>query len=260
MTPAFKLAAKVIIHAVGPRGSDRPDLLASCYRQSLLALTRCGLRSIAFPCISTGVYDFDFQQATEIGLSTVRDWLGQSSNWSLLDRMIFAMYSQAEEDVYASLWETYFPSRAEAPVRAVTASAATPRRPPAAVDLGIRRPSISGGRGNGASPASELDIRPGAAMGQPRQTPPQAPARSDRLRAAAIASRTPSASGATQDATAAAASPHTTTPTSASTATTTPVPAPQLTRPDPGTDPGEAAGAMPLHSSRSSELSGEECK
>ncbi len=91
MTPAFKLVAKVIIHAVGPRGYDRPDLLASCYRQSLIALTRRGLRTIAFPCVSTGVYSFDFKQATMIALRTVREWLEQSSNWSLEDRIVFVM-------------------------------------------------------------------------------------------------------------------------------------------------------------------------
>jgi O-acetyl-ADP-ribose deacetylase (regulator of RNase III) len=60
VTSAFKLPAKMIIHAVGPRGSDRPDLLASSYRESLLALTRRGLRSLAYPCISTGDFGFDF--------------------------------------------------------------------------------------------------------------------------------------------------------------------------------------------------------
>ena len=112
VTSAFKMAAKIIIHAVGPRGSDRPDLLASCYRESLLALTRRGLRSIAFPCISTGVYGFDFRQATAIALRTVKDWLEQSSNWSLVDRITFVMYSKVEDEVYAALWETYFPTAA----------------------------------------------------------------------------------------------------------------------------------------------------
>ncbi len=67
--------AKVTIHAVGSRGSDRPDLLASCYRQSLIALSRRGLRTIAFSCIITGVYAFDFKQATDIARRTVVEWL-----------------------------------------------------------------------------------------------------------------------------------------------------------------------------------------
>ena len=161
VTSAFKLAAKIIIHAVGPRGSDRPDLLASCYREALLVLTRRGLRSIAFPCISTGVYGFDFGKATEIALGTVKEWLEQSSNWSLVDRITFVMYSQAEDEVYASLWETYFPLPA-APVRAVTATAATRGQPTAASDIGTRRPSTNCGRGECASPPRELDIRPTA--------------------------------------------------------------------------------------------------
>ncbi len=49
VTPAFKLAATSIIHAVGPRGSDRPGLLASCDRESLLALTRRGLAQRSLP-------------------------------------------------------------------------------------------------------------------------------------------------------------------------------------------------------------------
>jgi hypothetical protein len=149
------------------------------------------------------------------------------------------MYSQAKEDVYASLWETYFPSRAAAPVRAATASAATPRRPPAAVDLSTWRPSINCGRGECASPPRELDIRPGVAT----TATASPPASQDLLRAAAMASRTPSAFESAQDATAAAASTRTTAQTSSSTAATAQAPAPRLTRLDPGTDPGEAAAA-----------------
>ncbi len=63
VTPGFNLIAKVVIHAVGPKGSDRPDLLASCYSQALNARNRHGLRTIAFPCISTGVYGFHLAKA-----------------------------------------------------------------------------------------------------------------------------------------------------------------------------------------------------
>src|ERR1700730_9729381 len=61
-TPGFRLAARWVIHAVGPRwrGGDNgePDLLASCYRRSLEVADALGAASVAFPAISTGIYGF----------------------------------------------------------------------------------------------------------------------------------------------------------------------------------------------------------
>lgn len=72
VTRAFRLPAKFIIHTVGPAWMDgnhgEYELLASCYRKSLLIARQLGCRSIAFPLISTGVYGFPKEKALEIAL------------------------------------------------------------------------------------------------------------------------------------------------------------------------------------------------
>ena len=77
VTPGFGLAARWIVHAVGPvwRGGDRdePALLASAYRHALAAADSVGARSIAFPAISTGIFGYPLDAATEIAVAAVRD-------------------------------------------------------------------------------------------------------------------------------------------------------------------------------------------
>ena len=76
ITPGFALKAGHVIHAVGPMwqggAKGEPDDLASCYRRSLELADEYGLRSIAFPAISTGIYGYPLDQATEIAVRTVR--------------------------------------------------------------------------------------------------------------------------------------------------------------------------------------------
>jgi O-acetyl-ADP-ribose deacetylase (regulator of RNase III) len=75
-TPGFRLPAQWVIHTVGPvwSGGKRgePELLASCYRRSLEIADELGIRSVAFPAISTGAYGFPGQLAAEIAVNTVR--------------------------------------------------------------------------------------------------------------------------------------------------------------------------------------------
>lgn len=82
-TPGFKLAAKWVIHTVGPvwRGGNQgeSELLASCYRRSLQVAVDLQCRSIAFPAISTGVYGYPKQQAAEIALRTLHAGLPKNS-------------------------------------------------------------------------------------------------------------------------------------------------------------------------------------
>lgn len=76
VTPGFRLAARWVIHTVGPiwHGGDQqePALLASCYRESLARADEIGASSVAFPAISTGVYDYPIAPATQIAIETVR--------------------------------------------------------------------------------------------------------------------------------------------------------------------------------------------
>ena len=75
VTDGFDLAARFIIHTVGPvwRGgrAGEPDILASCYRTSLAVADRVGARTVAFPAISTGAYGFPPDQAADLAVATV---------------------------------------------------------------------------------------------------------------------------------------------------------------------------------------------
>ncbi len=76
ITPGFRLPTRWVIHTVGPiwHGGDQqePALLASCYRASLARADEVGARSVAFPAISTGVYGYPIEPATQIAVGTVR--------------------------------------------------------------------------------------------------------------------------------------------------------------------------------------------
>ncbi|MGH9024677.1 MAG: O-acetyl-ADP-ribose deacetylase [Acidimicrobiia bacterium] len=76
-TPGFALPAPWIIHAVGPvwqgGGAGEPQLLAAAYRRTLEVADRVGARSVAFPAISTGIYGYPLEAATEIAVRTVTD-------------------------------------------------------------------------------------------------------------------------------------------------------------------------------------------
>ncbi|PYQ48067.1 MAG: O-acetyl-ADP-ribose deacetylase [Acidobacteria bacterium] len=97
ITRGYRLPAKHVIHTVGPvwHGGNRgePELLASCYRSSLQLAVDNGIRSIAFPAISCGVYGYPIDQAAEIAVrEVVKD--------DRLDRVIFACFG---DDVFAAL-------------------------------------------------------------------------------------------------------------------------------------------------------------
>ena len=79
ITPGFRLKARYVIHAVGPvwNGGEfhEPELLASCYRSSLILARDHGLRSIAFPAISCGIYGYPLDLAAMIAVREVRGFL-----------------------------------------------------------------------------------------------------------------------------------------------------------------------------------------
>ena len=92
-TPGFRLKARYVIHAVGPRwaGGDQDEdgLLASAYRTSLKIAKKIGARSIAFPAISTGIYGYPLDRATGIAVATVRTFLEEED---AVERVIFAVF------------------------------------------------------------------------------------------------------------------------------------------------------------------------
>ncbi|KAI1295392.1 ADP-ribose glycohydrolase MACROD2 [Halotydeus destructor] len=106
ITSGYKLPAKYIIHTVGPVG-EKPDLLASCYAKSLDLLKSSNLRSIAFPCVSTGIYGYPNEKAAHVCLKTSRTWLEQ--NASSVDRIIFCLFMEVDIKAYHALLPEYFP-------------------------------------------------------------------------------------------------------------------------------------------------------
>ena len=79
ITPGFKLPAKYVIHTVGPVYRDgrhgEPEKLAACYRNSLALAAENGCKSIAFPCISTGIYGYPIESAAKIAVREVKAFL-----------------------------------------------------------------------------------------------------------------------------------------------------------------------------------------
>ena len=101
-TPGFGLAARWIVHAVGPvwQGGDHdePELLASAYRRSLEVADGLGASSIAFPAISTGIYGYPLEPATAIAVRTCRSVTTEHLalvRFVCFDRVTLAAYEDA---------------------------------------------------------------------------------------------------------------------------------------------------------------------
>ena len=81
ITKGYKLPARYVIHTVGPvwhgGGKGEPEKLAACYRHALQLAAENGVRTIAFPGISTGVYGYPLEDATRLAMTTVRDCLAE---------------------------------------------------------------------------------------------------------------------------------------------------------------------------------------
>lgn len=107
ITPGFNLPARFVVHTIGPIIDDEVTeederLLASCYRSCLTLAAENGCRSIAFCCISTGVFMFPNQRAAEIAISTVRDWLDETGSQM---KVVFNVYKDLDLQIYQQLLE-----------------------------------------------------------------------------------------------------------------------------------------------------------
>ena len=106
LTDGYNLLAKKIVHIVGPIVEDRltPALekdLADCYRNTLDLCAENGLRSVAFCCISTGVFHFPNRRAAEIAVKTVSRWLDDHKG--RIDRVIFNVFKDEDKAYYEKL-------------------------------------------------------------------------------------------------------------------------------------------------------------
>lgn len=106
LTDAYNLPAKKVIHIVGPIVQYKltPELekdLADCYRNTLDMCLDHNLRSVAFCCISTGVFHFPNKRAAEIAVSTVDNWLSQHPG--AMERVIFNVFKDEDKKYYEEL-------------------------------------------------------------------------------------------------------------------------------------------------------------
>lgn len=104
ITKGYKLPARFVIHAVGPvwRGGTQgePQFLRSCYRRSLEIVREHGLKSIAFPCISTGIYGYPVREAAQIAIQVARDFVRDEP---VLDEIIFCCFSDNDLHIYEAI-------------------------------------------------------------------------------------------------------------------------------------------------------------
>lgn len=105
ITPAYNLPCEYVIHTVGPivQGTltkKHEELLASCYRSCLETAHENGVASIAFCCISTGVFMFPNQRAAEIAVKTVKEYK-EKTNSSV--KVIFNVFQDVDEEIYQEL-------------------------------------------------------------------------------------------------------------------------------------------------------------
>jgi O-acetyl-ADP-ribose deacetylase (regulator of RNase III) len=102
ITKGYRLPAKYVIHTVGPiwrDGSHGEDcLLASCYRSSLQLAAEHGIRTIAFPSISTGAYRFPVKRAAKIAMREISRFLEENGS---IDRVFMVCFDKATMEAYA---------------------------------------------------------------------------------------------------------------------------------------------------------------
>ena len=108
ITQGYNLPSKFVIHTVGPvwQGgkSGEPEKLASCYRRSLEVANENGIKTIAFPNISTGVYGYPKKAAAEIAVQTVVSFLEKNNE---IRQIIFCVFDNENFEIYRELLKNY---------------------------------------------------------------------------------------------------------------------------------------------------------
>jgi O-acetyl-ADP-ribose deacetylase (regulator of RNase III) len=104
ITRGYRLPARFVIHTVGPiwRGGTHgePETLANCYQNSLQVAVENGIKTIAFPAISCGAYGYPLQEAAQIALKTVREFLATTGQ---VDKVIFVVWDEHVYEAYRKL-------------------------------------------------------------------------------------------------------------------------------------------------------------
>jgi O-acetyl-ADP-ribose deacetylase len=109
ITPGFNLPAKFVIHAVGPVWNngieDEEELLAMCYKNSLRLAIENEIKTIAFPCISTGAYRFPFDKAAAIALKTIETFLKDND---FIEKVFLVVFGEKDLKQYERAYKNYF--------------------------------------------------------------------------------------------------------------------------------------------------------
>ncbi len=108
ITEGYRLPATYVIHTPGPvyRGgqSGEAELLAGCYRNSLILAEKFHCRTVAFPCISAGIYGYPIQEAAQIAVSTVKTFLNRQTPCPRIT-VYFVCFNAKTEALYRSIAE-----------------------------------------------------------------------------------------------------------------------------------------------------------
>jgi O-acetyl-ADP-ribose deacetylase (regulator of RNase III) len=104
ITKGYNLPCKFVIHTVGPiwssDNSNENNLLAECYKNSLLLAVKNEIKTIAFPCISTGVYGFPQLKAAKIAFNTIVEFLSKEPS---IEKIIFVCFLDKDYEIYNAL-------------------------------------------------------------------------------------------------------------------------------------------------------------
>ena len=106
ITEGYSLPSRYVVHTVGPvwtgGSNNEPELLRSCYRVSLQLAADFGLKSIAFPNISTGVYGYPKKEAAAISIEEVKRFLEEPGS---VEEVLFVVFDQDNESIYREILE-----------------------------------------------------------------------------------------------------------------------------------------------------------
>lgn len=110
LTRGYRLPARHVIHAVGPvwqgGGNGEPELLAACYRRCIGIAAANGIRTLAFPCISTGIFGYPIELAAKVAVAAVRAAVHE---FPAIDEVIFCCHSAGDLAAYESVLDATGP-------------------------------------------------------------------------------------------------------------------------------------------------------
>jgi O-acetyl-ADP-ribose deacetylase len=105
ITKGYRLPAKWVIHAVGPKWPDGRHLLANCYRSCFALVEQHGITTVAFPSISTGAYGFPLEPATRIAVTEVKNFLERNDT---VTEVVLVCFMPAVTDMYVKTIDKVF--------------------------------------------------------------------------------------------------------------------------------------------------------